>query len=69
VSELVALLKAKRGAQIDFVLVRKIRAAEKSVKAARRAPKKIEADAAQPRYLVTVSGVGYALRADGADVE
>jgi DNA-binding response OmpR family regulator len=34
-----------------------------------RLRQKIEADAAQPRYLVTVSGVGYALRADGADVE
>jgi DNA-binding response OmpR family regulator len=34
-----------------------------------RLRQKIEADAAQPRYLVTVSGVGYALRAEGADVE
>ncbi|MFY9820616.1 MAG: response regulator transcription factor [Thermoanaerobaculia bacterium] len=34
-----------------------------------RLRQKIETDAAQPRYLVTVSGVGYALRAEGADVE
>ena len=30
-----------------------------------RLRQKIETDAAQPRYLVTVSGVGYALRAEG----
>ncbi|HEX4966419.1 MAG TPA: response regulator transcription factor [Thermoanaerobaculia bacterium] len=30
-----------------------------------RLRQKIEADAAQPRYLVTVSGVGYALRPEG----
>jgi DNA-binding response OmpR family regulator len=34
-----------------------------------RLRQKIETDAAQPRYLVTVSGVGYALRAEGSDVE
>jgi DNA-binding response OmpR family regulator len=34
-----------------------------------RLRQKIEADAAQPRYLVTVSGVGYALRAEGSEAE
>jgi DNA-binding response OmpR family regulator len=34
-----------------------------------RLRQKIETDAAQPRYLVTVSGVGYVLRAAGSDVE
>ncbi|HSS79536.1 MAG TPA: response regulator transcription factor [Thermoanaerobaculia bacterium] len=34
-----------------------------------RLRQKIETDAAQPRYLVTVSGVGYALRAEGKDGE
>ena len=34
-----------------------------------RLRQKIEADAAAPRYLVTVSGVGYALRADATAVE
>jgi DNA-binding response OmpR family regulator len=34
-----------------------------------RLRQKIEADAAQPRYLVTVSGIGYALRPAGTDAE
>ncbi len=34
-----------------------------------RLRQKIEVDAAQPRYLVTVSGVGYALRPAGTDTE
>ncbi|MBW8874812.1 MAG: response regulator transcription factor [Acidobacteria bacterium] len=34
-----------------------------------RLRQKIEADAAQPRYLVTVSGVGYILRPAGTDAE
>jgi DNA-binding response OmpR family regulator len=34
-----------------------------------RLRQKIETDAAQPRYLVTVSGVGYALRAAGSGAE
>jgi DNA-binding response OmpR family regulator len=32
-----------------------------------RLRQKIEADAAEPRYLVTVSGLGYALRPDGVE--
>lgn len=34
-----------------------------------RLRQKIETDAAQPRYLVTVPGVGYALRAEGSNEE
>jgi DNA-binding response OmpR family regulator len=34
-----------------------------------RLRQKIEVDAAQPRYLVTVSGIGYALRPEGTDAE
>ena len=32
-----------------------------------RLRQKIETDAAEPRYLVTVSGVGYALRPEGEE--
>ena len=41
VEEMVTLLSAKRGARIDFDLIRKIRTAEKRVKAARHALKSI----------------------------
>jgi DNA-binding response OmpR family regulator len=34
-----------------------------------RLRQKIEADAAEPRYLATVSGVGYALRPDGREAD